>query len=46
MYVVCRKSKNSQDMEKMLMQVWIIGYRGFLHQAIGMFVNDSDEAEL
>ena len=28
------------------MQVWITGYRGFLREAVGLFVDDSDEAEL
>ena len=27
------------------MQVWITGYHGFLREAIGLFVDDSDEAE-
>ena len=29
-----------------LMQVWITGYRGFLPEAIGLLVDNSDEAEL
>ena len=28
------------------MQIWITGYHGFLRKAIGLFVEDSDEAEL
>ena len=31
---------------KTLMQVWIIGYHGSLCEAVGLFVNGSDEAEL
>ena len=27
------------------MEVWITGYYGFLHEAIGLFVADSSEAE-
>ena len=26
------------------MQVWITGYHGFLREAIGLFVSDSNEA--
>ena len=27
---------------KTLMQVWITGYRGFLREAIGLFVDDAE----
>ena len=28
------------------MQVWITGYHGFLREAVGLFVADSNEVEL
>ena len=31
---------------KTLMQVWITGYHEFLREAIGLFFDRSDEAEL
>ena len=38
------RSKISQDMIwNTLMQVWMTGYRGFLHEAVGLFVDETEQ---